>query len=82
MTRQKRTYALPADTLKRFEQVVETGRRSAVITQLMDKWLDERRKEQLRREIEEGLEDMWDVLLEEEKAWNPADAELDRAFGI
>ena len=82
MALQKRTYALPAETLERFEGEVESGRRSAMVAQLMKDWVDEKRKEALRRDIEEGLKDMWDVLLEEERAWHPVDAELDRALGI
>lgn len=65
----KRTYALPAETVQRFEQQVEPGQRSVVITEILRKWLnnqplDHQRREQLRQDIIEGCRDMADVDLE------------------
>ncbi len=44
----KRTYVLPPDLLEQFEEEVEPGRRSAVITELLRRWLDDRRRQRLR----------------------------------
>ena len=76
----KRTYTLPPETLDRFEQAVEPGRRSALIAGLIQEWLDEREREALRRDIEEGCREMAEVYLEIEREWHPLDEELWRAI--
>jgi hypothetical protein len=77
----KRTYALPSDTIERFEEVVGPGKRSAVVAQLVAEWLAEREREALRRDIEEGCREMWEIYLETAQQWGPLDAEVDRALG-
>jgi hypothetical protein len=71
MKRQNRTYALPADTLDRFERAVERGRRSAVVGELIRGWLQDGEKEHLRQQIIEGCRDMADVDRVTEREWHP-----------
>ncbi|MCC6727905.1 MAG: hypothetical protein IT208_01040 [Chthonomonadales bacterium] len=76
----KRTYALPSDTLSAFERAVRPGERSAVVGRLLSEWLALREREALRRQVEEGCREMWDLLLEEARAWEPLEAEVDRVL--
>lgn len=76
----KRTYVLPPDLLEQFEREVERGRRSAVITELLRRWLDDRRRQRLRAQVIEGCREMADVMLEIEREFNPLDEEIDRAL--
>lgn len=73
----KRTYALPADTIEAFEREVASGERSAVVTDLIREWLEERRKEELRKSIIEGCKEMWDIYLETEREFHPLEEEVD-----
>jgi hypothetical protein len=82
MTLLKRTYALPSDTLTQFEQTVVPGKRSAVISDLLWEWLDQQRRERLRREVIEGCQAMADVYLEIERAYHPSEEEVQRAFDV
>ncbi len=75
----KRTYALPPDTLEKFERTVDAGKRSAVVAELIREYLAEREREALRRDIIEGCEDMAEIYLEIEREFNAADEELHRA---
>jgi hypothetical protein len=72
----KRTYVLPPDTVARFEQHIEPGKRSAVISELIDKYLENSRREALRRDIEEGCREMWDVYLDAAQEWEATDDAL------
>lgn len=74
----KRTYALPPETLARFEKEISSGQRSAKIAQLIEEWIETKERENLRREIEEGCKEMWDVYKETAKEWEPLEAEIDR----
>lgn len=76
----KRTYTLPAETIREFERSVSTGERSAAITRLLNEWLEARKREALRREIVEGCREMADVYLEIEKEFHPLEEEVDRGF--
>ena len=81
MPLQKRTYALPPQTLEQFEAAVSAGRRSAVVAQLLDEWLEGQRRERLRRDVIEGCREMADVYQEIEREFYPLDQEVDRAIG-
>ena len=76
----KRTYALPAETLKRFELVIGPGKRSAKVAELIESWISEREREVLRQDIVEGCSEMWDVYLDAAQDWEPVDREADRAI--
>ncbi len=78
---QKRTYALPPETVERFESTVAAGKRSSVIAQVVNDWLDEQQREKLRADIAEGCREMWDVYLEVEKEYAPLDEEVMRKYG-
>lgn len=56
---QKRTYALPADTIHEFEKVVTSGQRSTTLALLIEDWLQKRREEALRQNIIEDYREMW-----------------------
>ncbi len=77
MNLMKRTYALPPDMLARFERSVDPGGRSAVVAALLTEWLAEREREALRRDIEEGCREMWDVYRDTAQEWEPLDREAD-----
>ena len=80
METEKRTYALPAHTLKRFEQEIAPGKRSAKVAELIESWIREREREALRQNIMEGCREMWDVYLETAQEWEPLDQEADRVL--
>ncbi|NCO34691.1 MAG: hypothetical protein AUJ92_00815 [Armatimonadetes bacterium CG2_30_59_28] len=80
MRLQKRTYALPPDTLEQFEQTVAAGKRSMVIAQILQEWLEEKRREQLRQDVIEGCQVMADVMLEIQQEFEPLDMEVWRAI--
>ena len=80
MEMSKRTYALPAQTLKRFEQEISPGKRSAKVAELIEDWIREREREALRQNIIEGCREMWDVYLETAQEWEPLDREADRGL--
>jgi hypothetical protein len=65
----KRTYVLPANTLKRFEQVIAPGKRSAKVAELIERRISEREREVLRQNIAEGCREMWDVYLDAAREW-------------
>lgn len=79
MKQLKRTYALPESTVSRFEQAVGPGRRSGTIAELIDEYLEERQREALRRDLDEGCKAMWDEYLQVEREFRSADEELHRA---
>lgn len=75
---QKRTYALPADLLAQFECTVTTGRRSQAVTEAMRDWLETRRREQMRRDVIAGCQDMSDVYQEIAQEFHPLEEEVER----
>jgi hypothetical protein len=77
----KRTYALPSDTVSKFEESIPSGQRSAVVAQLLRDWLAEKERLRLRQEIIEGCRDMAEIYLQVEKEFHPLEEEVARAFG-
>lgn len=80
MTLMKRTYALPEETLRQFEQVVPSRQRSSTIDSLLRAWLDQQRRERLRRDVIEGCSAMADVYLSIEREYHPLEEEVARAL--
>ena len=80
MKTQKRTYALPKQTLEEFEQVVASGQRSTMLAQMIEQWLEKRREEALERDIIEGCHAMWDINVEIEREFHPLEEEVTRAY--
>ncbi len=76
----KRTYSLPPKTIERFESEVDSGRRSTVIAELIDKYLENKKREALRKDIEEGCKEMWDLYREINKEWEPTDDAIHRSI--
>src|SRR6266851_4773756 len=76
----KRTYALPEETVSRFEQKVGAGRRSAILAELMENWLRQAEREKLRQEIIQGCQEMADVYLEVEREYHPLEEEVHRGL--
>lgn len=76
----KRTYSLPKTTVRTFEAEVKSGKRSAVVTELIEDWLEEQRRKRLRESIIEGCHDMKDVYLEVEQEYHPLEEEVHRAL--
>ncbi len=74
----KRSYSLPADAAHEFEQEVRAGKRSAVVGELLRRYLEEQRRERLRRQIIEGCREMSDVSLELEREFHPLEEEVER----
>ena len=81
MRLQKRTYSLRPETVERLERAVAAGKRSTLIDQLVDSWLDEQEREALRADIAEECREMWDVHLEMEKQYHPLEEEVARKYG-
>jgi oligoendopeptidase F len=77
----KRTYALPPETVIRFEEVVESGQRSAIVATLLDQWIKEKEREALQQRIIESCADMADEYQEIEREFLAIDEELHRALG-
>lgn len=75
----KRTYTLPASVLTRFEQRLPPGERSAFLTQLLDDWLAEQERIELRGKLLEGCPAMKEEYLDRE--WNAASDEIWRDGG-
>lgn len=72
----KRTYALPEETVREFEEMVAPGKRSTVLNKVIKDWLDARKRMELRKQIDEGCREMWGVWLETEKEWHPLEEEV------
>ena len=76
----KRTYALPRESVEQFEQVVPAGSRSAVISKLLTEWIEEKRREVLRREIIDGCREMTGDYRQIEQEYHALEEEVERAL--
>ena len=74
----KRTYLLPDDVLAEFEAQIPAGKRGSAVAAALREWLDEKRREKLRAEIEEGLREMAEIYLETEREFHALEEEVDR----
>ena len=74
----KKTYNLPADVVAEFEKQVAPGKRGAVLGNAMARWLEEKRRTELRAAIQAGLADKENeaLYLEVEREWAPVSDEL------
>ena len=66
----KRTYSLPSDVLQRFEVRLASGERSRFLAKLIEEWLAEREREELRRQVIEGCKEMGELYREIDREWN------------
>lgn len=76
----KRTYALPQETVRAFEETVTPGQRSTVLAGVLREWLEERRRAQLRQAVIVGCQEMAEVYLADEQAYHPLEEEVQRAL--
>ena len=58
MRLEKRTYTLPPDLLQKFERRLPPGERSSSLARIIEDWLAERDREELRQQIIEGCQEM------------------------
>ena len=72
----KRTYSLPPALLQRFEARLESGERSGLIAALIEEWLDERDRAELRKQVIAGCKDMAQIYLDMDKEWTGAADEV------
>jgi metal-responsive CopG/Arc/MetJ family transcriptional regulator len=72
----KRTYSIEENILKAFENAVQSGNRSVVVTDLLRDYLAEKEREEIRQALITGLPEMSDLYLEESKAWYPLEEEV------
>lgn len=75
----KRTYVLPDDTATKFEQIVLAGERSKIVATLIQDWMAEKRRQELREAVIEGCREMTEVYRDMAAEWNPVDEEAWRA---
>ncbi len=73
----KRTYSLTEPLWRRFEEIVPKRERSRVITELVSRWIEEKERERLRKEILEGCQEMAEVYMEVEKEFHPLEEEVE-----
>jgi metal-responsive CopG/Arc/MetJ family transcriptional regulator len=72
----RRTYSLPPDLLKRFEGRLPSGERSRLIAKLIEEWLTEQERDELRKQVIEGCKEMSGLYLEIDREWNTAADEV------
>jgi hypothetical protein len=71
----KRTYSLPTDLMKQFEERVGPGDRSPFLARLLAEWLELQEREELRRRVIEGCHAMADLYSEVDREWTPVSDE-------
>jgi len=76
----KRSYMLPRETVEQFEQSVPAGKRSAVIAELLNECVAERRCLQFRTEVIEGCREMAKTYLEIAQEYHPLEEDTQRTF--
>lgn len=72
----KRTYSLPPDLLHRFEARLAPGERSGFVARLIQEWLDESERRELRRQVIEGCKEMAGIYQQIDREWNRASEEV------
>lgn len=76
----KRTYSLPENAVRPFEDAVEPGKRSSVVAGLIREWLERRQRERLRHEVREGCHAMADIARETAREYLPLEEELEHGL--
>lgn len=72
MRLEKRTYTLPPDILQKFESRLPPGERSSSLAKIIEEWLAEREREELRQLIVEGCQDMREEYEQIDRDWSSA----------
>jgi metal-responsive CopG/Arc/MetJ family transcriptional regulator len=76
----KRTYALPEEVLRPFEETVGRGQRSALLATLVRNWTDEQRRLKLRKEVIQGCQEMASEYVDQERAYHLLEEEANRGL--
>jgi metal-responsive CopG/Arc/MetJ family transcriptional regulator len=76
MSLAKRTYSLPQDIVQRFEQRLVPGERSSFLARMIEEWLAEQEREELRRQVREGCREMSALYRAVDREWNRAADEV------
>ena len=76
----KRTYSLPPSVVTRFEGRVEPGKRSATLARVLQGWIEDEDRRELRAEIQEGLREVAEEYLAVAHDLRPLDEEVDRGI--
>lgn len=76
----KRTYVLPEEVLRPFEETVARGQRSALVATLVRDWTDEQRRLELRKEVISGCREMASEYVEQERAYHLLEEEANRGL--
>ena len=79
MSLYKRTYSIDANIILAFEQLVKSGNRSIVITELLKSFLSQKEREKIRQQIVDGSKHIAEFYQQESSAWNSLEEE---AYGI
>ncbi|MBI3682468.1 MAG: hypothetical protein HY235_18975 [Acidobacteria bacterium] len=72
----KRTYSLPSDIVTKFERSLPRGERSSFIAKLIEEWLEERKRLELRRQVIEGCQQMATHYREINQEWDRTSEEI------
>jgi metal-responsive CopG/Arc/MetJ family transcriptional regulator len=72
----RRTYSLPSDLLKRFEGRLLSGERSRFLAKLIDAWLTEQERAELRTQVIEGCVEMSGLYRDIDREWTKAAEEV------
>ncbi len=76
MRLEKRTYTLPPELLQRFEHRLPPGERSRSLAKIIEAWLAEREREELRLQIVEGCVVMRSEYERVDRDWSAAADEV------
>ena len=72
----KRTYTLPLAVVARFEDRLAPGERSGFLAKLLEEWLAEQERDELRRKLVAGCQAMREDYLQVDKEWNAVSDEV------
>lgn len=76
----KRTFVLPEEVLRPFEETVGRGQRSALVATLIRDWTDEQRRLGLHQAIISGCREMASEYIEQERAYHLLEEEASRGL--
>jgi metal-responsive CopG/Arc/MetJ family transcriptional regulator len=76
MSLAKRTYSLPQNLVQRFEQRLNPGERSSFLARLIEEWLAEQEREELRHQVIEGCRKMSALYRAVDREWSGAVGEV------
>lgn len=74
----KKTYLLPSDVVAEFERHAAPGKRGVAVAEALRHWTAEKKRQELRQQIEESFNDPENMALYEqiEREWAPLSDEV------